>query len=299
MESRIKKIYKELYTGIKTKNELANKLDVNVKTIDNTISKYPEDIILDKNLGAYRFTSLLPSKIPNSSLFELFQDSIENQMIKSDFLYLTKIVLSKEDINLPMIETKNLSNLVQKIISCNLAINSNCSLEINYFSNKGTLETKYIKPHQVFVDKNKYYLYSSYSKKNEKDIGKFRTLAFNGISSIIQDEYIKNESFTIDSKMNAYGLLNKEKYVILTLKNVASNFFKKEGMFSKDNYEFILEEIDGSINVKMYYNDIQEIISLVQNWMPHISISSGEVREKVYEQIKLNYEGFQKNWLFF
>ena len=78
MEYRIKKIYKELYTGIKTKNELASKLDVNVKTIDNTISKYPEDIILDKNLGAYRFTSLLPSKIPNSSLFELFQDSIEN-----------------------------------------------------------------------------------------------------------------------------------------------------------------------------------------------------------------------------
>ena len=95
--------------------------------------------------------------------------------------------------------------------------------------------------------------------------------------------------------MNAYGLLDKEKYVILTLKNVASNFFKKEGMFSKDNYEFILEEIDGSINVKMYYNDIQEIISLLQNWMPHISISSGEIREKVYEQIKLNYEGFQKN----
>lgn len=294
MEQRIKKIYKELYTGIKTKNELANKIDVNIKTIESTINKYSEDIILDKTLGGYRFNSLLPSKIPNSSLFQLFQDSIENQMIRSDFLYLTKIVLSKEDINLPMIETKNLSNLVQKIITCNLAINSNCSLEINYFGNKGTLETKYIKPHQVFVDKNKYYLYSSYSKKNEKNIGEFRTLALNGISSIIQDEYIKNEPFAIDSKMNAYGLLDKEKYVILTLRDAAANFFKKEGMFNKDNYDFILEEIDGSINVKMYYTNIQEIISLLQHWMPYISIS-GEIREKVYEQIKLNYEGFQKN----
>jgi hypothetical protein len=39
-------IYIELYNGLKTKNELANKLDVNAKTIENTIGQYSEDIIM-------------------------------------------------------------------------------------------------------------------------------------------------------------------------------------------------------------------------------------------------------------
>jgi DNA-binding CsgD family transcriptional regulator len=47
LEKRIKNIYGELYYGVKSKNELAIKLDVNIKTIENTINKYPEDIILD------------------------------------------------------------------------------------------------------------------------------------------------------------------------------------------------------------------------------------------------------------
>jgi hypothetical protein len=93
----------------------------------------------------------------------------------------------------------------------------------------------------------------------------------------------------MDSKINAYGVLNKEKYVHLRLKSAAANFFKKEGLFNKDNFDFIAEEVDGSIDVKMYYNNIQEIVTLIQRWMPFINIQ-GDLSEKVYENIKLNYE---------
>jgi hypothetical protein len=178
---------------------------------------------------------------------------------------------------------------------CDLAVNFNCTIKINYFGNKGvSSEIKFIKPHKVFVDTYKYYIYGSYAKKNEKNIGEFRTFAINGISSIIEDEYIKNEVFYIDSNMNAYGLLNKDKYVYLTLKSIAANFFKKEGLFNKDNFDFIDEEIDGSINAKMYYNNVQEIVNILQKWMPYINVR-GEMSERVYEYIKMNYEEFMNS----
>lgn len=295
MKQRIQMIYIELYNGLKTKNELADKLDVNAKTIENTIGQYSEDIIMDKNLGAYRFNSLLPSKIPISVLFKLFGENIENQIIKNDFLSSTKLFYSNENISLPMIDTKNLSSLTKKVIMCDLAVNFNCTIKINYFGNKGvSSEIKFIKPHKVFVDTYKYYIYGSYAKKNEKNIGEFRTFAINGISSIMEDEYIKNEIFYIDSNMNAYGLLNKDKYVYLTLKSIAANFFKKEGLFNKDNFDFIDEEIDGSINARMYYNNIQEIVNILQKWMPYINVR-GEMSERVYEYIKMNYEEFMNS----
>ncbi|ADR35392.1 hypothetical protein Sulku_2742 (plasmid) [Sulfuricurvum kujiense DSM 16994] len=92
--------------------------------------------------------------------------------------------------------------------------------------------------------------------------------------------------------MNSYGILNKDKYVHLRLKSIASNFFKKEGLFNKDNFDFIAEEADGSIDIKMYYNNIQEIITLIQRWMPFISIQ-GDLSEVVYKTIQMNYEQLQ------
>lgn len=289
MEKRMKQIYNELYNGIKGKNELASKFNVNTKTIENTINKYNEDIIMDKSLGGYRFSFLLPNKISSIVLFDLFKDSIENQIIKNDFIYTAKDMFTKEDADIHMIETKNLSALTQKIIMCHLAINTSCALKIDYFGNRGDLERKYIKPHRIFVDAYKYYLYASYIEKNEKNIGEFRSFTINSISLIEQDEYSKNEVFYIDSKINSYGVLNKEKYVVITLRDVASNFFKKNGMFNKDNYDFIIENIDGSIDAKMYFNNIQEIVKLVQMWMPFISIR-GEIAEKVYGQVRNNYK---------
>lgn len=292
MEKRIKKIYSELYHGVQSKNELALKLDVNTKTIENTINKFPEDIILDKNIGGYRFNTLLPSQIPSNIFFQIFQDSIDNQVIKNDFLALAKSILSQEDIDLPMMITKDLSILAKKIIMSNIAINNNCTLKIDYFGNNGSLETKYIKPHKVFVDVSKYYIYASYIEKNEKHIGEYRTFALNGISSIEAFEYIKNEIFYIDSKINSYGILNKDKYVHLRLKSIAANFFKKEGLFNKDNFDFIAEEADGSVDIKMYYNNIQEIVTLIQRWMPFISVQ-GDLSEVVYKTIQMNYEQLQ------
>jgi hypothetical protein len=290
MEQRIKKIYNELYSGVKKKAYLSEKMDVSTKTIENTVAKCSDEIIFDKKLGGYRFTCLLPNKIPSSIFFKFFQDSIDNKIIKDDFLALSKAILTQNnDFHLPMIPIDNLSNLAQKIIMLNLAVNNNCTVSIDYFGTRGELETKYIKPHKVFYDNAKYYVYGSYIEENGKNIGEYRTFALNGINDIKEYEYFKGESFLINKDFNAYGLVNKEQFAILNLESVASNFFKREGLFNKAIYEFIMEDLDGSITIKVYYNNIQELVSLVQQWMPFVSVQ-GEIAETVHKRVKENYE---------
>lgn len=286
MDKRIKSIYSELYTGSKKKKYLSELFDVTPKTIENTISKANEDITLDKTLGGYRFNTLLPKYIPHTVFFKLFQDSIGNQIIKNDFLSLSKLINQKENIDLPMIPTSGLSNLAQKIIMVEIAINTNCILKIDYLGNSKPLESKYIKPHKVIATGFTYYLYGSYDGRNEKNVGEFRSLAFNGIHSLSPIEYVKGESFSMEGIGNAYGLINKEKHITLKLEAASANFFKREGQFNKESFDFISEEIDGSVVMKMYYNNIQEVVKLIQSWMPLITIHDNPtITDEVYNII--------------
>lgn len=59
----------------------------------------------------------------------------------------------------------------------------------------------------------------------------------------------------------------------------------------------VYEELEGeSITVKMYFNEIFEVVKLVQQWMPQITIQSSEqIRNEVYKQIENNLEKLKIN----
>lgn len=291
MEKRIIEIYSALYNGPKKKKYLAEhkNIDVTQRTIENTIIKYPEDIIYDKELGAYRFNSLLPKFIPHTIFFQLFQESVGNQIIRNDFQSLAKSIRLQNNINISMIPTSELSILAQKIIMVEIAINSSCVLKIDYIGNSKPLEIKYVRPHKIITTNFTYYLYGSYDDKNMKNIGEFRSLALNGISNITPEKYIKDEKFSIQGNGNAYGLFNKEHSIILKLEGAGANFFKREGQFSKANFDFISEEVDGNVIMKMYYNNVQEVVKLIQSWMPLISIHDNDkITNEIYNIIQEN-----------
>ncbi|MDD5372928.1 MAG: WYL domain-containing protein [Sulfurimonas sp.] len=295
MEIRIKSIYKELYKTHRSKEYFAELFDVSTKTIENTVSNYKDDIIYDKKLSSYRFKNLLPKYISYESFFKLFQNSIGNSIIKNDFLSIGKS-MSKEESSLSMIDTSSLSDLAQKIVSCDIAINNNNILKIEYSGNSKPKEAKYVRPHTIISTGFTYYLYASYDEKNEKNIGKYRSLGFNGMGEISLIDYVNNANFRIDKTGNAYGLYEKEKYVTLKLEPYSANFFKKEGLLQKENFDFIIEDDNNAILINMYYNDDQEIINLIQQWMPQISIQNNiNLKEKIYLKIKSNYEALIKS----
>jgi len=291
MENRVKKIYQEIYTLPRSKEYFAKLFEVSTKTIENTVNKYKNDIVYDKKLGRYRFINLLPRYISYETFLKLFQTSIENDAIKSDFFIIAKSIAQIET-SFTMIDTSILSDLVQKIILCDIALNHNCILQIDYAGNKRAKEAKYIQPHTIISTGYTYYLYCSYDEKNEKNVGEYRSLAFNGMGKITPYIYLKDGNFRIDKPGNAYGLFKQEDFVTLKLESTSAKYFTREGFFKKNNFDFIEMEEDGSIIIKMYYNHEQEIISLIQQWMPQISIHDNiRLKEKIYSKIISNTRG--------
>jgi len=294
MTNRMEKIYEELYNKVLSKAYLAKKHEVSTKTIENTIISYskefPDDVIYDTKIAAYRFKSLLPLYIPYKVFFTLFGNSVANKIIKQDFLIIGKILNSQPSISISMIKTSSLSPLAQKLIKCTVAINQNCILEIDYKGHKKDKEVKFVIPQKITSTAFSYYLYGMYDKRNKKDIGASRSFALTGISSVSPIEYIKDKKFALSGVGNAYGMINKDKFIILKLQTIPASFFKREGLFQEDNYDFITEEPDGTIMMKMYYNYSNEVVSLLQKWMPLISIQDEPIITKeVYNKISENY----------
>lgn len=296
METRIKTIYRELYKGPKKKKYFAELFDVTTKTIENTMMKCVDDIVLDRSLGAYRFKNLLPNYIPYETFFYYFEGSITNQIIKNDFSSIGQLIQSQNEFNLPMLNTSKLSTFAKRIIMGHVAINSSCILEVDYVGNSKPLETKYVKPHKVITTGFTYYLYCSYEERNGENIGEYRSLAFNGISRIESIEYIKDAKFIIEGEGNAYGLIDKDKFVTLNLSPSSANFFKREGQFKNPSFDFVFEDADGAVTMKMYYNNIHQIVQLVQRWMPQISIiDNPEIANKVFSTINNNFKELSEN----
>jgi len=289
MQNRIKGIYEELYGGVKGKKYLADRFGVTTKTIENTVAKMEGEVVYDKKLGGYRFSSLLPRQIPHHRLIGLLQSSISNETARQDFLTLSSLLREQGKDNLPMIPTSAMSPMTRKLIMLEVAIRSNCIVRIDYTGNEKPMETKYVKPHRINTSENSYYLYGSYDGRNEKNIGEYRSFAVNGITEIEPVEWIKGETFYIESEGNAYGIITREKWVVLHLKGSAANYFKRERQFSRPQFDFVSEEPDNTVMMKMYYNNIIEVVKLIQQWMPYISIDEASPqKEKIYEKIRAN-----------
>lgn len=290
MNERIQRIYIELYKKPSTKQYLSELFSITSKTIENTI-KTIDEIIYDKQIGAYRFICLLPSFIPYEIFMMLCEDSIANKLVQNDF----KTISRKLENSIVMLSTRNLSSLSKKIIQVTLAINHSCILKMEYKSMKG-IEIKYIKPHKIVCTDFTYYLLASYDTSNKKNIGKMRSYAFNGILSIEPFDYLKNNNFKIEQYANAYGFISNDSYVTLKMGERSANFFKREGKFNQANFDFISEEADSTIIVKMYYNHMDEVVRLVQNWMPEITIlEDSPIVDKIYHKIEKNHNIFKLN----
>jgi predicted DNA-binding transcriptional regulator YafY len=189
-----------------------------------------------------------------------------------------------------MIKTSELSNLAKKIIQFNNAIKDNCVLKVKYKKAGKELEEKYIRPNTIFSTGFTYYVYITYDKLNKDNVGEQRTFAFNAIGDIEAVEYIPDGNFKIDQKGNAFGSFKKDKFVILNMDRNSANYFKREMLFNNDAFEMVDEELEGeNITVKMYFNEIFEVVKLVQQWMPQITVQSpAEIKEIVYNKVERN-----------
>jgi len=106
------------------------------------------------------------------------------------------------------------------------------------------------------------------------------------LKSIIS-EYLKDEILSIKGKGNAYGMVNKDKHVLLQLAPGAAAYFKRERQFEREEFEFITENFDESVSIKMYYNNTDEIKHLIQGWMPQIKIEKeSDLKNKIYAEIQ-------------
>ncbi len=289
MNERTIEIYKALYGSLEcTKENLANYLKLSsVKTVENNIKEI-EDIEYDITIRKYRFKNLLPKYIPNEVFFETFKDSITNKLMKNDFALLEKHISSINTMS--MIHTSELSNLAKKIIMFKNAIKNNCVLKVSYKKNDGITEEKFIQPNTIHANGFTYYCFVTYDQRNEKDVGAQRTFAFNGIQDIEAVEYTSGFPFSKEQKGNAFGSFKKDRFVILHLNQGIAHFFKRENLFSDDAFELIDEELNGSITVKMYYNNDFEIEKIIQQWMPNITIQNNlELKNKVYKKINDNF----------
>lgn len=295
MDRRVKEIYQALYDGSKSKAYFATHFSVTTKTVENTIAKIADDVVYDKKLSAYRFVNLLPKYIPSEIFLVLLQDSICNEVIKHDLLNFSKFRASTNVENPTLLPTVALSSLVKKIIQLHLAIVYNTTIKMEYKGHHGKIETKYINPHKINTTLNSYYIYASYASMNEKDRGEFRSFALGAILSLEAFAYTKEGGFAIEGIGNAYGMINKEQYVTLKLTGKAASYFKREGEFAKAEFDYVCEEADGSILMKMYYNHSQEIVQLIQRWLPYIAIYDDcDVKNEVYEEIEQNYGSWKK-----
>lgn len=295
MSKRKNAIYNKLFLQLCTKQFLADEFSVTTKTIENTI-KGCKDIVYSKKLGAYHFENLLPQQISYQNYFSIFKNNLSNNILKKDILTITKNLSSKLDEI--MIETEFLSPLSKKIIQMSIAINHNCIVKLSYEGNSKPLEKKYIQANQIITSNTSstYYLYATYDKRNKKSIGSMRTLAFNSITHIEPIEYLKDVKFKTTHDGNEFGLYNEGKQITLSLTDVAAHYFKREGLFENRNFKFISEDTDHTIEIEMVYNSRIEVVKLLQQWMPQITIKSkSDETKEILKDITNNYNKFIGN----
>ena len=290
MDSKLSNIYAQLLFKLCSKDELASKLKVSTKTIENKVKLSNGDIVYSKRLGGYHFKDLLPDNITHNFLISLLINNINNKNLKDDMQNIKDdLVIDTTSFN--PIPTQNLSEIFKNIIKLQIAINHNCILSIDYQNaTSSQKEKKFIQPNQINVINGSYYIYVTYDKKNKVNVDEKRTLHLHSISNLNLVEYHKGNTFKTNVEGNAFGEFKNENYAELTFKGKASSFIKRERLNSF-HYEIIDESFDGSsVNLKFFYNNEIEIIKIIQQWMPLVTFTKkNEFSVRILERIKNNF----------
>jgi len=294
MDISTKKIYNAIFEKKCTKADLAVLLDKTEKTVENKI-KGCKEIKWSKKSQCYHFENLIPGYISYNHLCKLMLGNINNINIRKDL----DAILNQEGLedNLVMVDTSVLSTIFQNIIKLTVAINHQCDVVFSYIGYKQTLETKYVRPYKVFVSNGIFYLHGQYSAKNGKDVGQMRSFALNSISQLEIAQYHDTELEFGDSRNNAFGAFSdKSKSINLVFDGPAAIFLKREGLVDF-HWSFIGEDVNGQVNIVLHYNNEQEVVTLMQKWMPYISFENQESIEskKIAGKIRNNFEFFSNN----
>lgn len=269
-----------IFEKISSKDELASALNVSTKTIENRVKNLSEIIKYSKKLEGYIFTDLLPKYISPKIVFKHIFAELENANLESEFKGLFDEYFCSQE---KLIDTSKLSNLNQKIIMLNHAINHDILLSCEYKNKR-----KIIQANQLKVSNSKRYLYITYDKKNGENAGEHRTFALNSMKDIKPLEYVKNGNFKNTKSGNAFGYAEGKESVVLYLKNEAASFFKREKPKSY-NFRFLSED-DNGIEIEFFYSPKSvELESFIASWLPLISIKDNtELATKIYENIQNN-----------
>jgi hypothetical protein len=200
-------------------------------------------------------------------------DSVNNQLLQNDYRRIQKGFIKKYD---DLIETKNFSEQLKNLIILNIAINHNITLSINY----KLKVKKIIQPNQIFVIKDVFYVYVTYDEMNKEHVNQQRTLSCINISDISLVEYSQIATYKTNVSGNEYGAYSSNKYVLLTLREDAANFFKRNNV-NYLKWDFINESNDTNfVYIKLFYNSTLEVKRLVQQWLPYISFTEETILSK-------------------
>ena len=282
MTKREMTFYRKLYVRPRSKRELAELFSVSTKTVDNTAAKLSEDIIYDRKIGTYRFVKLLPRWIPVDTFLKVFSTLLDDKALNTDLL-----LAGTESIK-AILETGTLTPLTKNILKAEVAIGSYCIIEMQYGGVDKPPEMKIVRPHKVFGYRGTHYLHATYDERNGKNPGERRTFSFSGIESIEAIEFVpaKKESFRMEGEFSPYGEIDRQRHILLRISGQAAGYFRRERLFATGEYEYVSEEADGSLLTKKYYNSDEEVVRLVQSWMPDIEILGDmDFRRKVLGEI--------------
>jgi len=291
MDNKLFLLYDLITRGVYSKDTLANKLNVTTKTIENKVKLSNGDIVYDKKLKAYRFTSILPKMVSYGYLLEVISNGVDNMDVSADIKNISTLINNKNI----LVGTSTLSETLQTVLSIQTAINHNIVLNINYVGNDNAKKNKIICPNQIVYSNSKYYLYVTYDKKNKVNVGEQRTLFINSISNITKERYEQNVAFQTNYKGNAFGKYCNNKYVELIFSGASARYVKRERIQSM-HYEIISEDFTGDkVLVKYYYNNTLEIISLIQRWMPMVRFAyNDDFSKNIYDKILSNFNIVKK-----
>lgn len=285
-------IYSTLFAEIASKDQLASMLNVTTKTIENTVKQQSGNIKYSKKRKGYSFAEMMPEYISLENYIKAMGGTIESENVKKDLTSISQTI-SKDR----LIPTKNLSLISQVIIKIQIAINHQCTLKLLYRAIGKSPEVKYVKPLQLVVSNGVHYLAGEYVEKNKVNVGEKRNFAINSILSLEKHEFLFPNENTAGTKATytAFGEISKEKYAIISLDPSLANFFKREHQFAKEVYDFVSEDADGSVTMRVYYAKEIEVKRFLYQWMPEAAICEDEqpeLRERIYAEIDEDFQKF-------
>jgi hypothetical protein len=280
-------IYELLYYGRCSKQMIAQKLSISHKTLETRL-KAESNIVYDRKISAYTFTNLLPNIVTVNFFHYLLRYCSADKATVEDFNKVYEQTDSKE-----YVQTDTLSFAMQNVIALQIAATYGCEVKIEYTDNKLRKEQKYIIPKQLVYSRGETYLYANYSPKNKKDIGQARTFFVGSIASISPQSYIRDFTKHDQTYGNAFGVHDKPYSVVLKLNGAAKNFFTRN-IATDIHYDLIEISPDNTQMVaRFYYKNELEIVSMIQKWMPLITIQSKDGVESIKKTVVANFESWR------